>query len=135
MGNSEKIALLNENLSILDQIDNELQKGQQSISDRRLQWQIRYGLLESIQIVIDIACNIVAEYFKRTPSNYRECIEILGEMGVLQNDIADRLKAMVGLRNLLVHEYISIDTEKLREMTGQSADFRAFINSVAEYTG
>jgi uncharacterized protein YutE (UPF0331/DUF86 family) len=46
-------------------------------SDKIDEWGLRYGLFESIQIIIDIACHIVAEKNLGTPANYSDCIALL----------------------------------------------------------
>ena len=39
-------------------------------SDLQIQWSLRYGLLESIQIIIDLACHLVAENNLGNPKSY-----------------------------------------------------------------
>ena len=49
--------------------------------DLHLQWALRYGLLQAIQIVIDISCHVVSRKNLGTPATYAECIELLHRAG------------------------------------------------------
>lgn len=43
---------------------------EQVLADDHVQWALRYGLLEAIQMVIDIACHLVSTRNLGTPSRY-----------------------------------------------------------------
>lgn len=68
-------------LSLLEQNVNELFvfKKRYSVqdiqSDKSKEWALRYGLLESIQIVVDISCHLTTKYNLGNPSTYAECVE------------------------------------------------------------
>jgi uncharacterized protein YutE (UPF0331/DUF86 family) len=99
----------------------------------RDRWALRYGLIESIQIVIDVSCEIVARAALGTPATYRQCIELLAGADLLPSDLAARLGSMVGLRNLLVHEYDEIDESRLLSALNHLDDLRAFAQAVSEH--
>jgi uncharacterized protein YutE (UPF0331/DUF86 family) len=44
--------------------------------DRRLTWALRYGLLESIQNVIDVACAVVSQRNLGYPKSYAACLRL-----------------------------------------------------------
>jgi len=96
-------------------------------------WALRYGLFESIQIIIDISCHIVSKFNLGNPQNYRQCIEILQQNGYITADLSNKLQAMIGLRNILVHEYMAIDDNKLREFLDRVDDMLAFAHACARY--
>ena len=73
---NDKLKRLEENLRILSKIK-EGYSIDDIIADKVDEWGLRYGLFESIQIVIDIACSVVAEKNLGVPKNYSECITIL----------------------------------------------------------
>jgi uncharacterized protein YutE (UPF0331/DUF86 family) len=102
-------------------------------SDKTKEWALRYGLLESVQLVIDISCHLVSKYNLGNPQNYSECIELLKINDYLDNSIAAKLSAMVGLRNILVHEYIIVDLDKLYGLLDNIADFRTFAEAVQKH--
>lgn len=48
--------------------------------------------------------------------------------------IADKIKGMAGLRNILVHDYLRVDLEKLIEFVRfRLEDFLVFMRVVREY--
>ena len=95
--------------------------------NKRYEWQIRYGLFKSIQIVIDISCKIVSTYNLGNPKEYKECIKLLQQQRYLSKELSKKVVSMVGLRNLLVHEYVQIDNEYLNFLD----DFIAFANEIS----
>ena len=105
----------------------------QAIKDNlQLQWILRYGLFESIQIVIDISCHLVTKYNLGNPKTYGECVEILQKERYLNSSVADKLLGMIGLRNLLIHEYVEVDVEKLYNLLNSLDDFRSFAEEVKD---
>lgn len=126
---TEKFKNLEENILLLREIKNSVSLDDLH-SNKRYEWEIRYGLLESIQIIIDISCKITSHYNLGNPKNYRECVELLLKHQYLQISTAKKVIAMIGLRNLLVHEYVSIDNEKLFHFLDSLDDFISFIDEL-----
>ncbi|MCG8480405.1 MAG: DUF86 domain-containing protein [Spirochaetales bacterium] len=124
---SDRLSTLDENLRILEEFRSTPPR------NRRDEWALRYGLLESIQIVIDVACELVALRNLGTPKSYRECIILLERHGILSSDVAARTASMVGLRNLLVHEYDEIDIQRLTPLLSRLDDFRQFAAEVTAH--
>jgi len=123
----EKLKGLSDNLVILESIREELQGG---ILGKRTEWEVRYGLFESIQIVIDIACKVTSYYNLAHPKSYGECIEALRSSHYIDGEIAGKTLKMIGLRNLLIHEYAVIDTVKLIDFLDYLDDFREFARQI-----
>lgn len=67
----------------------------------------------SIECCLDIGEMIISWERARKPETYREVIEILGEIGVLPGDFADKFAPAAGFRNILVHMYAEIDVERV----------------------
>ena len=122
----EKIKRLEENLVTLEEFRKNISLDD-LLRDNIKQWALRYGILECIQEIIDISCALVSINNLGNPKNYRECIEILIKNGYISEELGKRLISMVGLRNLLVHEYIKIDLSRLFEFLNNIDDFREFI--------
>ena len=124
----QKLLKLERNLEVLEEIKDELTE-----LDIKKKWEIRYGLFESIQIVIDTSCKVVARYNLAKPQNYKECILALGDKGYLTKELAKKLAQMVGFRNILIHEYCEVDREKLLEYLSHLDDFKEFIKAMKEH--
>jgi uncharacterized protein YutE (UPF0331/DUF86 family) len=123
----EKLKGLSDNLIILESIREELSGG---VVSKRTEWEIRYGLFESIQIVIDIACKVTSYYNLAHPKSYGECISALVNSKYIDSNIAQKTIKMIGLRNLLIHEYATIDTVKLIDFLEYLDDFREFAHQI-----
>ncbi|NMB16505.1 MAG: DUF86 domain-containing protein [Firmicutes bacterium] len=97
-------------------------------------WAVERGLERCIQNVLDIGGHILASIGVSLPSEYRQTILQLGEQGVLPTSFAEQMAPMAGFRNLLVHEYLQIDFDRVYDMLHNHLDdFRAFAYYVAEF--
>jgi uncharacterized protein YutE (UPF0331/DUF86 family) len=115
----EKIAELN----LEAYLENELT---QDAAERNLQI--------AIQCVLDIGTHIIAEEGFRTPSSSEEVIRILGEEGIIPVEFALNLQGMAGLRDLLVHEYLEINNERIYSLiTRRREDFIRFAEYIHQY--
>lgn len=128
---NDKLKRLEENLRTLGKIKEEYSIDD-IIADKVDEWGLRYGLFESIQIVIDLACSCVAEKNLGVPKNYSECITLLISFKYLNNVLGEKILRMIGLRNLLVHEYGIIDVKKLYEYLNYIQDIKDFAAAISQ---
>lgn len=63
------------------------------------------NLERACQASIDTASNIVRQKKLGIPSESKEVFVLLEKSSTIPNEMSDRLKKMVGFRNLAVHEY------------------------------
>lgn len=129
MNIDRRLEQLEDNISELDKI-----RKTWTIEDlkeeKHSEWSLRYGLLESIQIVIDIACHWVVHRDLGNAETYGRCFERLRENDYIDKELEDKLKGMAGLRNILVYEYVAVDLSQLFEMLEHLNDFRRFAEVV-----
>ena len=103
-------------------------------SDLGLQWILEKGLQVLIQNLLDIGAHVLAGGFKNDWDDYSQIIRKLAVHGVIPSDFADKIKGMAGLRNILVHDYLRVDLEKLIEFVQfRLEDFLVFMRLVREY--
>jgi uncharacterized protein YutE (UPF0331/DUF86 family) len=126
---TEKLQHIEVNVKTLKEISKTVSLKDMQLN-RRYEWEIRYGLFESIQIVIDIACKISSTYNLGNPKNYKECIELLAKHNYLSDELSLKIVSMVGLRNLLVYEYVKIESEKLYNYLEYLDDFISFASEI-----
>ncbi len=126
---TEKLKHLETNIVTLREIKSSISLDDLKLHKRH-EWEVRYGLFESIQIVIDISCKISSHYNLGNPKSYKECIELLVRGNYLSLELSKKIISMVGLRNLLVHEYAQIDDEKLYAFLNYLDDFILFVNEI-----
>ena len=61
------------------------------------------------------------------PQESRDAFDMLCEAEIITSVLGDRLKAMVGLRNVAVHDYRKLNLELVRNiLAGHLDDFREF---------
>lgn len=58
---------------------------------------------------IDLAMHFVAVKRLGIPQNSRDAFDMLAAYSIINIELADRLKAMVGFRNIAVHNYQELD--------------------------
>jgi uncharacterized protein YutE (UPF0331/DUF86 family) len=70
-----------------------------------------------------------------SPATYSERITLLEKNGYIDSNLARRLVSMVGLRNLLIHEYATIDVEALYRYLSEIEDFVDFVHAIRPCLG
>lgn len=63
------------------------------------------NIQRAAEACIDLAMHIVAEKALGIPQNSKDAFELLEVNGYISTDLCSRLKAMVGFRNIAVHDY------------------------------
>ena len=93
-----------------------------------------FKIFGSAESVFDIAEMVIAESGLRKPEEYRECIEILGEAGILPAAFTASFAPLAGFRNILVREYAKIDLKEVHRHLQESLDdFERFAGFIAGY--
>jgi uncharacterized protein YutE (UPF0331/DUF86 family) len=67
------------------------------------------------EALFDIGHHVLAGRGRAIPATYREIVPALVQEGVLPADLGVRLEGLAGLRNILVHDYVAVDTARLWE--------------------
>ena len=99
--------------------------------DYRSDWKTQRIVDRTLHLVIetcmDIADHVVADQRLRVPDTGAATFEILGEAGVLPQELAAALAKMVGFRDILVHDYAKLDPAiVVRALTTNLEDVRRF---------
>ena len=100
--------LINKNQTVkrcLERINEEYQGNPENLKNYTKQDSIILNIQRLSEAAIDIAMHIVAEKELGVPQNSREAFEFLEENNLIEEKTAEKLKAMVGFRNIAVHEY------------------------------
>ncbi len=85
------------------------------------------NLQRACEASIDAAMHIVRVRKLGVPQETRDAFDMLGEAGIVESDLRDRLKAMVGFRNVAVHDYRKLNLEIVRAVVEKRlGDFREF---------
>lgn len=89
-----------------------------------------------LQAILDVGTHIVAAETLERPAGYEEVVPALARAGVLGRDLADRLRGVAGLRNILVHDYLKVDHGLLfANVEAGLSDFEAFAAAIDTFLG
>lgn len=80
----------------------------------------------AIECVLDVCALVVAGLRLGLPGEEDDLFARLEEAGLVQESLAQRLRAMKGFRNLLVHEYGRIDDRLAFGVLGRIGDVEEF---------
>jgi uncharacterized protein YutE (UPF0331/DUF86 family) len=88
----------------------------------------------SIETTIDVCSLLVAGLRLGLPGEENDLFEKLADRGVISRPVADLLRRMKGMRNILVHEYGRVDDELIFETVGHRlGDFDAFRREILAF--
>ena len=105
------------------------------VSDIDRQEIVVFNLQMAIQNCIDIAAHIVSEEGYGVPGSSNEMFYMLEENRLLENHLTEKMVKAIGLRNLIVHEYGTIDLKKIYHLAGKDlADLADFIKTIVDKT-
>lgn len=102
--------------------------------DLSLIWIAEKGLEILIQNLLDIGAHLLASEIRNDWDDYGEIILKLGQHGVLPKEFSKKIQGMAGLRNVLIHEYLRVDVERVHDfMKNRLGDFTEFMSYVQRY--
>jgi uncharacterized protein YutE (UPF0331/DUF86 family) len=85
----------------------------------------------AIQSVIDIGHHIVADMDLGLPQDYKDVFRILANNNIISESLGKKLESMTGLRNILVHDYLRVDPQRIYTvLQNDLADFDEFAASI-----
>ena len=98
----------------------------QDVVDRNLQL--------AAEVIFDIANHIIAEKGFELPNSLEETLPILQKHQILSEELGQRLKGLGRFRNLLVHEYLTIDYHRVYSyLQNNLSDFELFAKEVMAF--
>lgn len=85
------------------------------------------NLQRACEASIDMAMHLVRVGNMGIPQESRDAFDMLRDHGIIPPALCDRLKAMVGFRNVAVHDYRKLNMEIVRSVVETRLDdFREF---------
>jgi len=74
-------------------------------------YSMRYNVVVLVESLVSLCTHIAAEAYVERPTSYREAVRVVAErLGVT---CVDDLESLVGLRNLLIHRYWTVEDERI----------------------
>lgn len=94
---------------------------------------VERNLEVAIQCCLDISHRIIALEKAQKPGDYYGAILLMGELGVLPPDFALQLAPIAGFRNILVHQYLSVDWDEVHRHLQRLDDLVRFAELVRDW--
>ncbi|ASV70140.1 MULTISPECIES: type VII toxin-antitoxin system HepT family RNase toxin [Cytobacillus] len=93
-----------------------------NLQDYTKQDSIILNIQRACEAAIDLAMHVVSEEKLGLPQTSRDAFDMLEEHQMIDEPIARRLKAMVGFRNIAVHDYQSLNLDIMKEIIERHLD-------------
>ncbi|WP_026477042.1 type VII toxin-antitoxin system HepT family RNase toxin [Alkaliphilus transvaalensis] len=100
----------------IKRIKEEYQGNPENLYNYTKQDSIILNLQRACEASIDLAMHIIAEEGLGIPQSSREAFAILEKNSIINEEISTNLKAMVGFRNIAVHDYQQININILQKI-------------------
>ena len=97
-------------------------------------WTAERGLQLGAETIFDIGNHILSAHFGVTPKDYEDIVVQLADHGVIGEPLRNRLRGLGGFRNILVHDYLRIDPDRVAEYLSKApTDFSNFARAAREW--
>lgn len=118
----------------IKRINEEYQNDPKNLEDFTKQDSIILNLQRASEASIDLAMHIVAEKKFGLPQNSRDAFTFLESEGVIPSTLAQKMKAMIGFRNIAVHDYQEINLVILQKIIeNHLVDFMQYTKTILLY--
>jgi len=115
----------------INRINEEYQDNPANLEYITKQDSIILNLQRACEACIALAMHIVAEKGLGVPNYSREAFELLLEHNIIDKTMAASLRAMVGFRNIAVHDYQKLDIDIMQEIiTNHLDDLNSFAKKI-----
>lgn len=78
--------------------------------------------LGAIEAVIDVGNSMIDGFIMRDPGSYEDIIDILVDEKVITREMDQPMKELVGLRKMLVREFIAVDHAEIKRVMDAHLD-------------
>lgn len=117
----------------IKRINEEYRNNDNNLENYTIQDSIVLNLQRACEAAIDLGMHIVAKRQMGIPQNSRDVFEMLKNEGYISKESAVRMKAMVGFRNIAVHDYQNLNIEILKMILRNNiVDFENYYRSILE---
>jgi uncharacterized protein YutE (UPF0331/DUF86 family) len=94
-------------------------------------WAVERGLHLGAEIVFDVGNHILSAHYAASADDYEDILSKLGTHGVIDAPLREMLRGLGGFRNVLVHGYLALDADRVREAHRRAPEqFSAFAAAV-----
>lgn len=92
------------------------------LADRTAREVVTLNLFVALQQSLSLAAHWIADAGLSVPQSYTETLDHLGARNVIPPELAQRLAAASGLRNLIAHRYGALDWGRVHQIASEQLD-------------
>ena len=92
------------------------------VADRAAREIVTLNLFVALQECLSLATHWLADAGWEVPATYADVFRALAERDVLEHDLAARMAAAAGLRNLIAHRYGALDWALIHDVAGNHVE-------------
>ncbi len=106
----QRLSALEEYLADLDEIKKDLDWSKFNNS-KMIRRYVERTLQMATEACLDIANHIISYEGYREPEDNKDVFKVLSENEIIAEDLRDKLIKMAKFRNVIVHDYLKVDSE------------------------
>lgn len=115
----------------IKRINEEYENNPNNLQNFTKQDSIILNIQRACEASIDLAMHIVSEMNLGIPQSSREVFDLLNKGNIIDEVLAKRLKAMVGFRNVAVHDYQALNLAIVQKIIEEHLeDLKAFAGKI-----
>jgi uncharacterized protein YutE (UPF0331/DUF86 family) len=89
------------------------------------------NLERAVQATIDITNLLISQNGLELPRSYKHGFSILESNQLISAELNEKMKRMVGFRNIAIHDYVQLDAQILKAiLTNHLSDIEDFITAI-----
>lgn len=97
---------------------------------------VAHNFFIMLQHIIDLGTHIISDENMEEPVFVSDIANILVKENVLDDNLVKPMKSMIGLRNIIAHEYGDIDFKIIHKIiTSSIKDVNLILDCIIRYTG
>ncbi len=100
----------------IKRINEEYENNPNNLKNYTKQDSIILNIQRACEASIDLAMHVVSEKKLGIPQNSRDAFEVLNSNNIISNSLTKKLKAMIGFRNIAVHNYQAVNLNVIQEI-------------------
>lgn len=97
-------------------IHEEYDHNDENLKNYTKQHSVILNIQRACEVAIDLAMHIVIEEKLGIPQNSRDAFELLCVSGMIDLSLSKKLQAMVGFRNIAVHDYQAVNLDIVKHI-------------------
>lgn len=109
-----------------------------SLEEYKTDSYLRLSTERLIQLIVECATDVnnhvVVETGNKPPEDYSVSFINASQAGLISRELAESLKGSAGMRNILVHEYMEVDDEKVYSVIPLAIkEYKEYIRQVEKF--